>query len=236
LPSNNLDRDAWLTTQLGYPAYQVKEPSLALTAHDLPSGKVFIGAKVETSQRDGLGHLQVLGFRVITVNLKLVCKALTVSKKINRCRARLASLNDETAVRKIARQSFTHDRFHADRNIPRPIADRIKEQWAASYFEGRRGDALFVAEDESRVIGFLLAIKKECKGFIIDLIAIEEKFQGRGLGAALILCANDHFSSNNTGAEISVGTQVTNMNSLRFYQRAGFTPIEAYFMLHLHNT
>lgn len=226
--------DHWLTEQLGLPAYVLQESFSYFEALDIPLGKTFISAKVESSQQAELSHLQELGFRVITVNVQLLCKGLPASGAIDHTQVRLASPADESAIRRIASESFRHDRFHADSKIPGPDADAVKEQWVANYFHGQRGDALFVVEQESRPAGFLLAIDSKGNSFIIDLIAVDKAFQGKGLAASLISCAYNFFSSKKSGVEITVGTQVSNTQSLRLYQKLGFEFSSAHYILHLH--
>ena len=105
-----------------------------------------------------------------------------------------------------------------------------------NYFHGQRGDALFVVEHATLVVGFLLAIDSKKSGFIIDLIAIDKAFQGRGLARSLIAFAYDFFSSKNSAVGITVGTQVSNTRSLRLYQKSGFEFASTNYMLHLHRT
>lgn len=226
--------DNWLTKQLGIPAYVLKEPLSCFRASDMPSGRAFVTAKVESSGQSELGHLQELGFKVITVNVQLFCKSLPVSGSIDPTNVRLVSPTDESAIRRIARESFSYDRFHVDSKIPSPNADAVKEQWAANYFSGQRGDALFVVEQEFHPAGFLLAIDSKEKGFIIDLIAVDRAFQGRGLAASLISYAHNFFFNKNSGAGITVGTQISNTCSLRLYQKYGFEFSSANYILHLH--
>ena len=226
--------DNWLTKQLGLPSYVHKEPLSCFTASDIPSVRSFITAKVESGNQSELAHLQEFGFKVITVNVQLLCKRLPALGSIDLINTRLAAPTDEPAIRRIARESFSYDRFHADRRIPSPNADAVKEQWAANYFYGQRGDALFVVEQESRPAGFLLAIDSKEKGFVIDLIAVDKAFQGRGLAASLISYAHNFFFNEHTGVGIAVGTQVSNTRSLRLYQKYGFEFSSAHYILHLH--
>ena len=232
--SSKLIIDSWLTRHLGLPAYTLKEPFSCFKASDIPSGRSFITAKVESRKHSELANLQELGFKVITVNVQLLCKSLPALGPIDLTNVRLASPTDESAIRIIARESFSYDRFHADSKIPRPKADALKEQWVANYFYGQRGDALFVVEQESRPAGFLLAIDSKEKGFIIDLIAIDRVFQGRGLALSLISYAHKFFFNKNLGAGVTVGTQISNTRSLRLYQKYGFELSSAYYILHLH--
>lgn len=232
--SSKLTIDNWLTTQLGLSAYVLKEPLSCFTASDIPSGRSFITAKVESRKHSELANLQELGFKVITVNVQLLCKSLPALGSIDLTNVRLVSPTDESAIRRIARESFSYDRFHADSKVSSPNADAIKEQWAANYFYDQRGDALFVVEQESRPAGFLLAIDSKEKGFIIDLIAVDTAFQGRGLALSLISYAHNFFFNKNLGAGITVGTQISNTRSLRLYQKYGFELSSAYYILHLH--
>lgn len=230
--STKLILDNWLTKQLGLAAYVLKEPLSCFTASDIPSSRSFITAKVESGQQSELSHLQKLDFRVITVNVQLLCKSLPGPGSVDLTNARLASPADEAAIREIARESFIHDRFHADSNIPRSIADAVKEQWVANYFQGKRGDALFVLEERGSILGFLLAIKEKPKSFNIDLIGVAKAHRGKRFGEVLITFAQAYFSAGAHSSEILVGTQISNLSSLRLYQRMGFSVIGSSYMLH----
>jgi len=232
--SSKLTIDSWLTKQLGLPAYVLQEPLSCFTASDIPSGRSFITAKVESRKHAELANLQELGFKVITVNVQLLCKRLPALGSIDLTNVRLVSPTDGSAIRRIARESFSYDRFHADSKVPSPNADAIKEQWAANYFYGQRGDALFVVEQESRPAGFLLAIDSKEKGFIIDLIAVDRAFQGRGLALSLISYAHNFFFNKNLCAGVTVGTQISNTRSLELYQKYGFELSSAHYILHFH--
>jgi ribosomal protein S18 acetylase RimI-like enzyme len=164
--------------------------------------------------------------------VQLLCKNLSDSGPIDLTNVRLAGPADEAAIREIARESFIHDRFHADSNIPRSIADAVKEQWVANYFHGKRGNALFVLEERGSILGFLLAIKQTSKGFNIDLIGIAKAHRGKHFGEVLITFAQAYFSAEEYSTEIRVGTQVSNLSSLRLYQRIGFSVIGTNYMLH----
>jgi ribosomal protein S18 acetylase RimI-like enzyme len=232
--SSKLIIDNWLTKQLCLPSYDLKEPLSYFTTSDIPSGRSFITAKVESRKHSELAHLQEFGFKVITVNVQLLCKRLPVLRSFDLTNVRLVSPTDESAIRRMARESFSYDRFHADSKISSLNADAVKEQWSANYFYGQRGDALFVIEQESRPAGFLLAIDSKEKGFIIDLIAVDRAFQGRGLALSLISYAHNYFFNKHSRAGISVGTQVSNTRSLRLYQKYGFEFSSAHYILHLH--
>jgi len=230
--SSKLIIDNWLTRHLGLPAYTLKEPFSCLTASDVPSNRAFITAKVESGQQSELSHLQKLGFRVITVNVQLRCKSLSGSGPVHLTNVRHARPADEPSIRKIARESFSHDRFHADTNIPRSVADEVKEQWVANYFKGKRGNALFVLEEHGSILGFLLAIKDKPQRFNIDLIGIAKAHRGQRFGEFLVTFAQAYFSAGGHCSEILVGTQITNLSSLRLYQRMGFSVIGSSYMLH----
>jgi ribosomal protein S18 acetylase RimI-like enzyme len=184
-------------------------------------------AKVATSNLALANQLERDQFLLVdtTVTLQLSTYAGGVSK------ARFAVPEDEPAVRRIAAESFTLSRFHADKEIEADTANRIKEEWAANYFCGKRGDCMLVIEDNGKVAGFLLAIKSN-NGAIIDLIAVQTGHRQKGYGKQLVDKLWVQFAG--PGAFIRVGTQITNIRSLVFYQKMGFRQEASHYVFHKH--
>ena len=67
---------------------------------------------------------------------------------------------------------------------------------------------------------------------VIDLIAVGEKHQNKGIGKALIA----HFIKLYTdkGFNLRVGTQAANIASINLYQKLGFRVEETSYNLHAH--
>lgn len=226
----SVNKDDWLSGLLGKPAYHLTGPLDALTQTHLPASPALIGAKVPVLDVDGLLKLQSKGFRVVDTNIQLSRKATSgtaISETV-----RFATTADEPAVRALAHTSFEHNRFHRDPQISDAIASRIKEEWAANYFAGKRGEWMLVAEHHGAVAGFLQLLRTDSDTLTIDLIAVAEQSRGQGLATAMI----EHAASIclDRPANMNVGTQIANIISLNLYTRLGFGVVSAAYVLHLH--
>ena len=237
--------DPWLTEQLGQGVYRLLGDGLppdpadvpaAVTARlrdlDLPS---LVYARVPVAALGTLQGLQQAGFRLVDTNLTLerprMPPRMRPSHPAGRFRLRPARPEDEPAVVELARGSFVHSRFHLDPQIDDRVADELKAQWAASYFRGRRGDQLAVAETGRGIVGFLLAVSGPDRALVIDLVATQESHRGRGIAADLTRFAQEQRPD---ARRLRVGTQLANEAALRAYQRLGFTVARAAYVLHFH--
>ena len=99
---------------------------------------------------------------------------------------------------------YTHSRFHRDSLIPNVVADKIKANWTAGFFDGTRGNDLLLASVNGRISGYLLLIEREDK-LTIDLIAVDKLERGRGLAKALVEhameCAPNHIKLMSAGTQ-----------------------------------
>ncbi len=220
----------WLSRVLGRPAHSVDESPFADTR--LPAAPAFIDAKVDVERADRVAELTAAGFRLVTVNVQLKRPSGYPSSLPTGIAVRPARDGDRDAVSDIAGRAFTLDRFHVDPMIDRPIADRIKAEWAANFFIGERGDVMAVSEIDGRIAGFNLLFRRE-RTLIIDLIAVAPELQRRGVAGAMIDYAAAQWGDER---EMVVGTQLTNQASLALYQRVGFRLESAAYVLHHHGT
>ena len=145
----------------------------------------------------------------------------------------LAENKHKNMIINLAKESFIYDRFHSDPNIPYDIASKIKGEWINNYFNEIRGDKCFVIlSNNSEVKGFLLTLKKKNE-IVIDLIAVNKQFQKEGVGSDLIKGMINYYKK--YFSIYSVGTQISNVNSLKLYQRFGFNIYEYGYTWHYFN-
>jgi ribosomal protein S18 acetylase RimI-like enzyme len=231
--------DAWLSDKLGRPAFSVAtanmsaaEVTAALAAHQ-PPPNAFYFAKVGALDLPIVEALSRAGFVVIETSL-------TFSRPIEQHAAEApvsvyrAEWRD--AVLDIAEHAFRFTRFHVDPKIDRPVANRVKREWIQSYVDGRRGDALLVAHDGGTVFGFnalLTADRPSGTAAVIDLIGVHPQHQQRGVGRTLVNGALHHYQGR--CATMEVGTQASNVPSVRLYESLGFRLIRSGFVLHRHH-
>lgn len=142
-------------------------------------------------------------------------------------RLREARPTDRERVKQIAGRSFRFSRFHVDPGFGPGAGNRIKEAWAENFFRGVRGDRMLVTEESGNLNGFILLLEKP-EGAVVDLVAVDPAFQGKGVGTALLLGAETK------GRRISAGTQQANLASCRLYQKCGYKVEKSEWVFHLH--
>ncbi len=224
--TDSLSADAWLGRLLGKAAFHLSpaaDPAMPLAA------PAFIDAKVATGDIGRVQKLAQAGYRLVDTNVRLDRPNGALDVPVVTPAIRAANPQDADAVRALGSSAFRFDRFHADPDIPKPVADRIKGEWAGNYFNGRRGNRMIVAAEKGEVLGFLQIIDRPDHS-IIDLIAVATPAQGRGLAGAMIAYAVRQGPAN----PWRVGTQVANVPSLRLYERLGFRCAETQYVFHRH--
>ena len=91
---------------------------------------------------------------------------------------------------------------------------------------------MIVATTYNRPVAFLLLLLEK-QNTIIDLIAVSEDHRKKGLGLQMINYALQNFSGNNRWI---VGTQSTNIASIKLYERLGFQTMGSQYVLHRHSS
>lgn len=235
--------DAWLTAAMGRPSFAVHAANAqpadvvqALGAHEAPA-RAFYFAKVPALELEMVKALEGAGFAVVETSLQFQRPIASGSRPpvpngvtVSACEPRWKS-----AVLDIAEHAFRYSRFHVDSCVGHDTANDVKRQWIESYVEGRRGDALLVAHQDDRVLGFnamLVAERPDHAAAVIDLIAVAPGDQQRGIGGVMIEAAARQYQSR--CASLEVGTQAANIPSVRLYERLGFRLVRSQFVLHRH--
>ncbi len=86
-------------------------------------------------------------------------------------------------------------------------------------------------EHNKTIAGFVLLIFNK-QNLIIDLIAIDSKYQRKGLGIKLINFIQSYYYKK--FKKIIVGTQLNNKASLKFYKRNKFRILRTEMVFHKH--
>jgi ribosomal protein S18 acetylase RimI-like enzyme len=223
--------DRWLSKIIGKPAYKFEDLPSVFDKKFSTKKKFFLWSKIPVKNIRRLGIYQKKGFFIIDTNIHLESTSI-ISQFKNNEKVRFAEPKDEHAIRQIAKGSFKFSRFHLDTQIPTFIANKIKEEWAANYFKGERGKWMIVIEHEKKIEGFLQLLKKNHNTIIIDLIAVNTKFRGKGFAKSMISYA--YYNCTKNINRIEVGTQISNTESIDLYTKLGFRITSASYMLHMH--
>lgn len=229
-------RDEFLGRCLEQPVWRLEDVSAASLAIAAAGSERawMIDARVPVGQVEALAQLTALGFRIIDTNVQLDCStdALTVvTASSNDWRVRLAQAADGGVVQELAARYLNTSRFHLDPRLGQQFGARVKREWVSNFFAAKRGDHMFVVESRAGVCGFLLVLERGSLG-TIDLIAVEPQVRGTGAAGALV---DAWRTSSRHLKRLVVGTQISNVRSLRAYEKMGFRMRAATHVLHRHS-
>ncbi|MDO8748060.1 MAG: GNAT family N-acetyltransferase [Candidatus Omnitrophota bacterium] len=239
----NFIEDVWLAQILGRKTYRLSmDDILAAALSDKESKEygifekflkqpIFIYAKVLPASIKSIKALEKSGFNLIDTNIVLEKEIFPSAQLVKNWITRFAVVGDEPRLEKIAGSAFKYSRFHRDPLISKDIADSVKVEWVRNFFKGIRGNAMVVALDKEKPIGFLQLINKD-DAILIDLIAVDILYQGKGVASAMISFTENNFKGKKL---LRVGTQIANIPSLRLYEKAGFRVKESSYIFHYHN-
>ena len=199
----------------------------------IQSGPIFIYTKVPPFSINLIKFIAKIGFNLVDTNIVFE-KPMLVRKKVpnNECSLRFALPEDESYVVELARNNFVYSRFHLDNDIHLPVANKIKAEWARNYFAGLRGYKMIVSLVNNVVVGFLLLLKFD-GNLVIDLIAVDSCYQGKGIATDMIAYAE---FSLGCFSSMRVGTQLANVPSIRLYEKIGFRVCMSNYVFHYHKT
>jgi ribosomal-protein-alanine N-acetyltransferase len=82
------------------------------------------------------------------------------------------------------------------------------------------GDTFLVAEEDSQVVGYVIARKVDAKGHIIA-IAVDPRHRCRGIGKALMLAVEEELRKKGV-VELWLEVRVSNTRAVKFYKRLGY--------------
>lgn len=234
--------DTWLAETLARPVFkwtgqseETAEGRLSAEMAELANGgDAFFFARVPTCDVSQCMLLARAGFSVVDAGVTFAWagggEAPSPDVSVG-----VARPEQHETVAEIAGRCFRWSRFHLDPRIPVELANLVKRRWVENYCRGQRGAALYVGEIGGAIAGFLAVIETPVGDrsiAAIDLIGVAPEHQGRSVGTALVRRFVDEWRGR--AAELRVGTQAANVQSLRFYEFNGFRAIESSYVLHAH--
>lgn len=236
MDGTEIKKDRWLSGMLGKNCFSVP----ATVSEDFSNTLVansFYQAKLEVNDVFNISKFLHTGFQIISHDATLSLRRQNFHLALETtCETSIELVGINTspgqALINIALSSFELDRFHQDKKIPNHVSDQIKKNWLLNYFNGERGNQLYVIENNGIIRGFLLLILKE-KMAIIDLIAVSGEARGQGFGRSLITHVLNSLPSQYT--QILVGTQLKNYAAMKLYRSLGFEIVSSTMNLHLHS-
>jgi ribosomal protein S18 acetylase RimI-like enzyme len=218
--------DPWLSRLLARPAFSAKGEGALPTS--LPADIDFCqtrrdGTAISPAAKalpDGWCHVEDL----ITFSLP-AAKNITPNARLT---VTSAEPFHQSEITNIAATSFRHSRFHQDPKIGTALGDLIKKEWVGNFFRGQRGDALWIAKDADKVVGFCLLFIK-VSHIVIDLIAAHADYRGKGVGGALLAAIRRAYPDK----EIVAGTALES-KAVGFYRHYGFGEQKRQMTYHYH--
>jgi ribosomal protein S18 acetylase RimI-like enzyme len=130
----------------------------------------------------------------------------------------------------IAKKSFNYSRFFNDPKLPQERAENIYLHWTECAF-GQESKYFVISEKEGNIAGYILFSINEDSS-VIELIVVNEKYQGQRVGKSLIHTM-ESFVIDKGIKKIKVGTQVNNISAAQFYSAMGFKYVSCGSMYHL---
>lgn len=176
---------------------------------------------VSADEPDRIQQAEDHNWRYMDTRVELFCEHPT--SLIRRPFTRPATDDDIPALVGIARVSHRITRFYADPRLPDERCDDLYEAWIRNSYDGW-AERVFVAE-----VGIAVG-HTEPAGYVtvhvdgdtssIGLIAVDERWRGKGIGDALVSHAQDW--SVTQGMSMSVVTQGRNVAAQHLFQKRGF--------------
>lgn len=167
--------------------------------------------------------------------IKLVDKKLTYRKVIADAKADDNILpyekdDPEEALLQLAVRSGLYSRFNVDKGIGNEKFESLYRQWMIQSVDKKMADEVFVHYEAGVAAGFVTVGHKNERADI-GIIAVDESFSRRGIGAALMKTA-EHYAAERY-AVIQVVTQGNNMAACKLYERCGYHVEKVEYFYHL---
>jgi ribosomal protein S18 acetylase RimI-like enzyme len=215
-----LKKDKWLSSQLGYSAYNInnkKEKNLSYLKYR--SKNILI--TIKSNKKIANLFIKKNKIKLIETNLTFFKNSIKNKFKSNYFdKIRFANILDKKSILDIAENSFVKSRFFKDKHIKKKLAIKIKRNWVLNFFRKKRGEYLIVSEIKKKVVGFLLILKIK-EDYIIDLIAVKKKYQNLGMGTKMIEFFENKVLKHNK-VKIYASTQSNNRDSIKLYLKNKF--------------
>ena len=158
------------------------------------------------------------------IQIKLVSKLIYFERKYKtkqplEINCRKAKKKDLKQLLIIAKENNPNSRFVIDKLIPNNFKKTYRIEWVKNFFKKKRGNYLLVAIFKTKVLGFVLIIKKK-NLLVIDLIVTSKKYRKKGVASSLINYINNEIMKPTD--KIFAGTQKNNLIAIKMYKKLGF--------------
>ena len=226
-------RSAKLVVDVSVGALDFNKTSPYVLENMRSNGVQFVSCRLRSDQEEHAYALKKNGFIKADSIISFERPINPVPIVDNRNRIMLANSSNLEACTRIARRSFTFERFHNDPEISEEQANNLKDRWIENDLSGR-ADACFVSVEKNNEITGFMACLDNAETVVIDLIAVDQNQRGRGIGSSLIAFAIDHYKKDTLIKKMVVGTQELNLPSISLYKKMGFFSVAVFETFHFH--
>lgn len=126
----------------------------------------------------------------------------------------------EGELRALARVIGAHGRYAQDRTLSRNTRERIYTTWIVNSLHHGYAEEVFYALYGGRLTG-LITLKRNSNTAVIDLLGVHSRYQGKGIGGALVDRAL-RYAAEQECERVEVVTSLEHEEINAFYQKKGF--------------
>lgn len=171
-----------------------------------------IFAKIETTQFDIIEKLENEKFCL--KDILIIFSGENLDGEIS-SNIEILQKNKLQQVLKLCENTFLESHFYKNKIFSKEKINKLYQKWVANKFT--LGQQIYIFTENDEILGFLLE-KKDKNEVFIDLIAVKKEKRGQKIGEKLI----KFFIKKNKDKKMFVGTQITNKQAIRLYERLGF--------------
>jgi dTDP-4-amino-4,6-dideoxy-D-galactose acyltransferase len=133
-------------------------------------------------------------------------------------------------IYQLAYESGKQSRFSLDPKIKQIEFKYLYNLWVDNSINGKFADGILVYKDQNSILGFV-TYKTNQDVATIGLIAVNPKYQGRGIGRKLIQSLENKLAIIGV-ATVKIPTQLQNEMACGFYTKMGYQLIDSTILKH----
>ncbi|WP_020527308.1 GNAT family N-acetyltransferase [Flexithrix dorotheae] len=138
--------------------------------------------------------------------------------------------DDEHILMQLAREAGRFSRFNKDPNIDKKVFQKLYSLWMQNSLNREGETQVLVYKTNNEIVG-MVTLKIVGGVGVIDLIAVDTNFRGKGIGKKLLRAAETFFYRKTN--QLKVVTQGENKKACSFYESFGFEVEEQVNFYHL---
>jgi RimJ/RimL family protein N-acetyltransferase len=224
---------------------KIKKGAITLALSELrKKGITHVSTKADIYDITTVHALEMAGFRLMgtTIIYAFDFRRFQIPEFEDQCTLRLAKVEDEDTLIRIAAISFSktrvsEDRFHSDPDLPEEKSNALYIEWIRNSIEGEIADAIIVAELEGKPVGFTTVENFRARADEVGvnigallLSAVLPEARGRGVYTSMIKKGLEYLRPK-VGI-VELGTQITNFPVQKAWSKLGFKLASGTYAFH----